>query len=191
MMLLKILHLQLSLIKDLHRIVGPWIERLPKRKSISVWHVACACQNIEDIFSWLQPVILSPCCAERGMKKDEEIRGRKVERARCLRSEIHLSRDGFPTESFRLCPPFSPSPCVCVCMCVCQEWASGFSPAISPIVSVQSATYTLTFPCWRAPQDSPWTSQHLVLVNRSTGCSFSPCQGTNRKRKGSCQVRKL
>ncbi|CAB1424899.1 unnamed protein product [Pleuronectes platessa] len=49
-------------------------------------------------------------CQEREMKKDEEIRGRKVERARCLRSEIHLSRDGFPTESFRLCPPFSPFP---------------------------------------------------------------------------------
>lgn len=56
------------------------------------------------------------------MKKEEEIRDGGVGGARCHHFEIHPSKDGFPTETLRLCPPFSPLFCghVCVCMCVCE-----------------------------------------------------------------------
>ncbi len=82
----------------------------------------CVCVCVADIFfPDCSRSFFSPCSAERGMKKEEEIREGRVERARCLHFEIHLSKDGFPTETLRLCPPFSPL-CVCMCVfvCVCQ-----------------------------------------------------------------------
>lgn len=86
--------------------------------------------------------------------RKREIRDRRGESTRSLHFEICLSKDGFPTETLWLCPPFSLF-CVCMCVFVCLSGTESMVlvlPSASG-VSLVSYHHPLLLPtyCQRAP----------------------------------------
>lgn len=87
----------------------------------------CVCVRVVDILSDCSGSFFH--LVQHWEMKKEEIREGGIQRVRCHHFEIPLSNDGFPTETLRLCPPFSP---IYVCLCVCM---SGEESVVSVLLS--------------------------------------------------------
>lgn len=105
--------------------------------------------------------------------KEMEVRARKGTDSEEFYFEISLLSEGFPTESPRLCPSFSP---LCVntpgweSMVLILPWAPGFR-------LVRCQPTVLPQYCLKVPPDKPWSSESFSLgaknKSKAAKASFS------------------